>query len=128
MISENSELIWAIAERMQAEIAREIRVLLGEEAYDQRIFTREETRRRIHALKDCAESSRSDAERHESWMAMHRESGWEYGPELLPAEKKHPNLLPWDELPQNTRSKARIFNIVAQYTGKLIAELEEIYA
>jgi hypothetical protein len=110
------DIIWSTAERMQADIAREVRVLLGEDQYDQRMFTAEDTARRVKALQKCAIEQTTDAERHESWMKMHFESGWTYGPELIPSEKKHPNLLPWDQLPANTRSKARIFDMVAKHT------------
>jgi RyR domain len=112
--------IWALTERMQAEIAREIRVLLGEEQYDQRIFTEAETARRVEALQKCAALQTSDAERHESWMQMHIEQGWTYGAELDPANKRHPNLKPWDELPPSTRSKARIFDICARYAAAIV--------
>lgn len=112
--------IWALTERMQAEIAREIRLLLGEEQYDQRIFNDAEVQRRIEALKKCAAEQTTDAARHESWRDMHYAQGWEYGPELKPSEKLHPNLLPWAELPPSTRSKARIFDICARYAAAIV--------
>jgi hypothetical protein len=111
--------IWNTFERMQAEIAREVRVLLGEEQYDQRIFTEAERERRVAALQKCAAEQTTDEARHEAWMAMHFEQGWTYGPELIPAEKRHPNLLPWDQLPASTRSKARIFDICARHAKEL---------
>ena len=112
--------IWALTERMQAEIAREIRVLLGEEQYDQRIFTEAESARRIEALKLCAASEVPHALRHEAWRDMHYAQGWEYGETLDPANKLHPNLLPWNDLPASTRSKAKIFDICARYAAQLV--------
>lgn len=109
--------LWNHAERMQGEIAREIRVLLGEEQYDQRIFTSQERLRRVEAMQRCAALQTSDVERHESWMQMHVEQGWVYGEEFSPTAKTHPNLKPWDELPASTRSKARIFDICARYAA-----------
>lgn len=120
-----TDSVFSAVESMQAEIAREVRVLLGEEQYDQRIFSAADKQRRIEALKKCAAEQTSDAERHESWMQMHFEQGWKYGPELKPAEKEHPNLLPWDQLPPSTRSKARIFDICAKYAAVLAAIAEE---
>ena len=110
----SEDRIWAIAEKMQGEIAKEIRVMLGEEAYNPRIFTEEERVRRITAMRDCAANSTSDAERHESWCKMHVDAGWVYGESFDPVAKTHPNLMPWDQLPSSTRSKARIFDIVAR--------------
>lgn len=116
----DGEKVWALMESMQAEIAREIRVLLGEEALDQRIFSEADKVRRIEAMKKCAEEHTSDAERHDSWLKMHAEAGWVYGPKLDPANKIHPNMLPWDQLPASVRSKAKIFDIVSKY-GKALA-------
>jgi hypothetical protein len=115
--------VWSVMERMQGAIAAEIRVMLGEAAYSQSLFDDEQKRRRIEAMKKCAAESTSDSERHEAWMAMHREHGWVYGETFDPARKTHPNLKPWDELPATTRSKARIFDIVS----KAAAELEANY-
>jgi hypothetical protein len=113
--------IWALTERMQAEIAREIRVLLGEESYDQRIFTEADTARRVEALQRCAALQTTDAERHESWREMHYAQGWTYGEVLDPANKRHPNLLPWENLPASTRSKAKIFDICARYAAAIVS-------
>lgn len=118
---ERATQVWELAERMQGDIAREIRVMLGEETYDPRIFTDAERARRVQALKLCADESTDAAARHASWVRMHVEGGWTYGPEFNPAIKQHPNLKPWDELPQSTRSKAEIFAIVARYAAQLAA-------
>jgi hypothetical protein len=111
--------IWKIMERMQGEIAAEIRVMLGEGPYDAAIFDEEQRNRRIRAMQECAANATSDATRHESWMQMHVDAGWTYGEEFDPANKRHPNLLPWDELPPSTRSKARIFAIVSKAASEI---------
>jgi len=111
--------IWFIMEEMQAEIAKEIRVMLGEEQLDQKLFTVEQRQRRMEALKLCALENTSDEDRHLSWLKMHEEGGWIYGEEFNPTLKTHPNMKPWDELPASTRSKAKIFNIVAKATLRI---------
>ena len=115
-----SEHVWTTLEAMQGQIAREIRVMLGEEQLDQKLFTQEQRDRRIEALKKCAREALSDEDCHISWMKMHEEMGWVYGPEFNPARKTHPNMLPWEQLWPETRSKAKIFAIVAQ-AGKVLA-------
>ena len=115
----NDNDIWQAFERMQGEIAREIRVLLGEEQYDQRIFTYAERARRVEAMRKCAAERTTDSERHEAWCAMHREQGWVHGPAFRPDLKQHPNLLPWNELSASTRSKAQIFAICSRYAAEL---------
>jgi hypothetical protein len=117
------EKLWEILEGMQGQIAAEIRVMLGESPYPQQIFDAAQQARRIEAMKKCAAESTSDVERHESWMAMHREAGWAWGPEFDPSRKLHPNLLPWSELPESVKSKAKIFDIVAKTARKLEIEL-----
>jgi hypothetical protein len=48
---------------------------------------------------------------------MHVAQGWVYGEEFNPAAKTHPNLMPWEDLPASTRSKARIFDICSRYAA-----------
>lgn len=110
----NQKQIWSMFERMQGDIAAEIRVMLGESAYAQSLFDDEQRSRRIEAMKKCAAEATSDSDRHEAWMKMHVESGWVYGDTFDPAKKTHPNLLPWEQLPATTRSKARIFDVISK--------------
>ena len=49
---------------------------------------------------------------HESWMKEKAEAGWSYG-EVKDAEKRtHPCFRPYNELPQEQRSKDYIFKAV----------------
>lgn len=106
----NESEVWIRMEAMQGAIAAEIRVMLNEAPLAQSLFTQEQRERRITAMQKCAAEQTSDADRHESWMAMHLQWGWVYGLEFDPAKKTHPNLLPWDKLPEYVKSKARIFD------------------
>lgn len=115
------EVFWKLAERLQGDIAAEIRVMLGEGPYDTKLFDDAQRARRIEAMQKCAAENTSDAARHEAWMKMHLDAGWTWGPEFDPTLKRHNNLLPWDELPASTRSKARIFNLVAKAAAELAA-------
>ncbi len=114
-----SEDIWKKCEQLQGAIAAEIRVMLGESVYPQSLFDDAQRQRRIEAMKKCAAESTSDSERHEAWMKMHVEGGWVYGETFDPTTKTHPNLLPWDQLPATTRSKARIFDLVSKFAFEL---------
>lgn len=139
----NAEVIWAAMERMQGKIAAEIRAMLGEGPYAEKLFTDEERQRRIAAMQMCAaaaEPERGDTEsqedyvvrkaaaaraRHDAWVEMHREKGYVYGEQFNPeaSPKTHPNMLPWDELPAAVKHKAEIFDIVARETAKLVEAL-----
>lgn len=43
---------------------------------------------------------------HESWMAHYRNAGWSHAPIRDDARQRHPDLLEWDELPQERREVA----------------------
>lgn len=40
---------------------------------------------------------------HEVWAKTRIEQGWTYGPERNDAEKKHPCLVPYDQLPEEEK-------------------------
>ena len=44
---------------------------------------------------------------HESWLAFHQHSGWTWGATRDRAARKHPDLLPWDQLSEESRAKTR---------------------
>lgn len=113
---------WEVMERMQGQIAAEIRVMLGESPIESSNFTPADQERRIKAMQECAARSTSDLERHDSWIKMHLESGWVYGSEFNSEKKTHPNIKPWEELPASVKSKARIFDIVAKAALQLTGE------
>jgi hypothetical protein len=44
---------------------------------------------------------------HESWLEHHQRNGWSYGATRDRAAKRHPDLLPWAQLPDESRAKTR---------------------
>lgn len=57
---------------------------------------------------------------HEVWAAGRMAEGWTYGPERKDAERKHPCLVPYEELPDSEREYDRK---TAVETLKLILSL-----
>lgn len=57
---------------------------------------------------------------HEVWAATRMAQGWTYGPERNDAEKKHPCLVPYEELSEEERDYDRN---TSQQTIKLILKL-----
>lgn len=51
---------------------------------------------------------------HENWMKTKRKEGWKYGPEKDEVKKEHPCFVPYNELPQEQRSKDFIFAAVVR--------------
>ena len=49
---------------------------------------------------------------HRAWMDAKLLDGWRWGPELDRASKRHPALLPFDELPEEDRRGDRLFRAV----------------
>lgn len=48
---------------------------------------------------------------HDNWMAYKLREGWTYGPVKSEADKIHPCLLPWDELPEREQKKDSNFQL-----------------
>jgi hypothetical protein len=44
---------------------------------------------------------------HESWLAFHQHTGWTWSATRDRAARKHPDLLPWDQLSDESRAKTR---------------------
>jgi hypothetical protein len=44
---------------------------------------------------------------HESWLEHHQRSGWTWGATRDRVGRKHPDLLPWDQLSDESREKTR---------------------
>ena len=42
---------------------------------------------------------------HERWMQQRLSAGWSYGPTRDDAERRHPSLIPYDDLPVEERQK-----------------------
>lgn len=57
---------------------------------------------------------------HEVWSQTRINDGWTYGPERNDAQKKHPCLVPYDELPESEKEYDRN---TSQGTLKLILKL-----
>jgi hypothetical protein len=112
---------WEALERLQAEVAAELRVMLGESVVPETNVTAADRPRRIEAMKLCAAGKLSDEERHSLWCRQHWDAGWVWGPEFDGVKKTHPNLKSWFELPASARSKARIF-VMFSRTAALLSE------
>lgn len=49
---------------------------------------------------------------HEAWMAFKRQEGWSYGPEKDAKLKRHPCMVPFDQLPEAQQAKDILFRNV----------------
>lgn len=58
-------------------------------------------------------------EAHDSWCEAYREMGWTYGPVRDPQKKTHPDLRPYEELPQDEREKDAIF-LMCVYLARML--------
>jgi hypothetical protein len=59
---------------------------------------------------------------HECWMAQKVQEGWVFGPEKNPEKKEHPCMVPYNELPQEQRSKDYIFRSIIHAMASLADE------
>lgn len=51
---------------------------------------------------------------HDNWLHAKRALGWVYGKTLDPEKKTHPNMVPYDQLPEEEREKDRLFRRVVE--------------
>lgn len=49
---------------------------------------------------------------HNSWLAVKESEGWKFGYKKDPENKRHPCMVPFDELPLNQQAKDYLFKAV----------------
>jgi hypothetical protein len=54
---------------------------------------------------------------HGSWLAAKAADGWKYGPVKDPEAREHPCFVPYEQLPQEQRSKDYLFQAVVRAIG-----------
>ena len=66
--------------------------------------------------------SSSPEELHGSWMQAYLDRGWTYGQEYDPANRKHPDLVPYAELGTLERDKDSVFVALCEIARLYIRE------
>ncbi len=69
--------------------------------------------------------SSSPAELHGSWMQAYFDRGWVYGTMYKPAEREHPDLVPYDQLGKLEQDKDAIFILLCEIARNYIEELPD---
>jgi len=57
---------------------------------------------------------------HANWLRAKAADGWTWGPEKDPPVRKHPCMVPYDELPEAQRIKDAIFLAVVRSSARLL--------
>lgn len=65
---------------------------------------------------------------HERWRAKMAEDGWAQGPAKDEEHKRHPNLVPYGQLPPEQRMIDQMFSAAALATARAVSDLEDAYA
>lgn len=61
---------------------------------------------------------------HNAWLELKRLAGWTFGPEKDETYKRHPCMLPYDQLPPAQQAKDALFcGIVASLRHRVVREL-----
>ena len=58
---------------------------------------------------------------HDAWVASKLRDGWRWGPSKDVAQKTHPSLVPFDELPQDEKNKDTILIAIVQTLSTVLA-------
>lgn len=53
-------------------------------------------------------------DQHEAWMRERVEQGWVFGPVKNTETREHPQLVPYDELPEAQRAKDKVFTAIVR--------------
>ena len=62
------------------------------------------------------------ADSHNSWLKEKEETGWKYGKVKDVEKKEHPCFLPYEELPQEQKSKDYIFKAICDFFKESVKE------
>jgi hypothetical protein len=62
----------------------------------------------------------SEGEAHAHWINEKDLDGWQWGAEKDEKKKQHPNMVPYNELPENQKAKATIFKSIVNNLSSLI--------
>lgn len=65
---------------------------------------------------------------HAKWCAEKAADGWRYGPVIDVERKEHPNMLPYEQLPEEQRALDRLFVVAVESTRAAIDALEVAYS
>jgi RyR domain len=64
----------------------------------------------------------TDAENHDNWVKFKTEQGWKLGAREDRSAKIHPNLVPYDELPEEQKIKDALFASVVRGLSDYVSE------
>lgn len=100
--------------RVCHEANRELQEINGEPVSDSWGFLEEETRESARDGVEAALRGLTPEQMHENWSAFKIEHGWQYGEVKSLEHKRHPCLLPYDELPPEQRVKDSLFSAIVK--------------
>lgn len=69
----------------------------------------------ITGVKFHTEHDTTPEQSHISWMKQKENDGWVYGEVKDPEKKTHPCMVPYNELPQEQRSKDYLFKAICDF-------------
>lgn len=69
----------------------------------------------VNGVRFHMENEATPAMSHESWLRQKMAEGWVYGEVKDPVAKTHPCVVPYDQLPQEQRSKDYLFKAVCAF-------------
>lgn len=69
----------------------------------------------IAGVKFHMENETTTTQSHESWMKQKVDDGWVFGKVKNPEAKTHPCIVPYEQLPQEQRSKDYLFKAICDF-------------
>jgi len=81
----------------------------------------------IDGVKFCIDNyDLPDSASHENWLVYKAIAGWKYGPIKDEKKKKHPCMVPFEELPADQQAKDALFAGIVRALSPLLDEEVEL--
>lgn len=62
---------------------------------------------------------------HDAWLSEHRAEGWNWGPIIDEHTRRHPALLPYEQLPQVQRTKGELCRAVVLAMDRVLRAIDD---
>lgn len=100
------------------------RIVIPEPYYERDKAFQDQFEKTVTRLCAAETPPTTPEEEHNSWWRAYEEMGWRYGPVRDPVAKTHPDMVPFNELPEAERVKDEIFMAICALARRYIKEDE----